>query len=134
MKIPVENLRSATEEEILGSELVKQDLDSQLQELTGKGSRSRGYVDLTGTPTPPYLDQNQAPLETGEPPVKRLHLYGKQPPPEGYYQTRPLAEQATALEPAVEAPATDLDLSQAQPNSQDLDVMTLVVRISVFLP
>ena len=71
LKIPVENLRAATEEETLGTTLVQQELQEHQKELTKHGSKARGFLDLTqaSRPPPPQVEQNSDepnPVETEE--------------------------------------------------------------------
>ena len=66
LKLSVEHVRSATSEEIMGKQMVDDELDDQFVHVHHEG-QSRGYVDL--------LPQNP-PM----PPARRK-LLGKRPPP-----------------------------------------------------
>ena len=59
LKVPVENLRSATEEEIIGHTMVREHLEQHLQEVSGQASKNRGFLDLTDSQPPviPLLNQ-----------------------------------------------------------------------------
>lgn len=112
MKIPVENLRAATEEEVLGHQMVQEHLGDHLKDLSGQGTKTRGYIDLSNA-APPILDQNQTPLAPGAqvtteevPAVGRIRCLRKRPPPAGFYDEPPLQIPRTGEAEQNAAPAT----------------------------
>ena len=74
LKVSLEHVRAATSEEILGKQMVDEELDDQFIHLERNG-QSRGYVDLT----------EQGPLV----PPGRCRVLGKRPPPPDWVEPEP---------------------------------------------
>ena len=98
LKVPVENLRSATEEETLGHQLVQEELDEHMKEISGHGSKARGFLDLTDAQSPD-VDNSAPALQPGQqvtteevPLLGRRRVTGKRNPPAGFYEDPPEAK------------------------------------------
>ena len=74
LKVSLEHVRAATSEEILGKQMVDEELDDQFIHLDRNG-QSRGYVDLT----------EQGPVV----PPGRCRVSGKRPPPPDWVEPEP---------------------------------------------
>ena len=74
LKVSLEHVRAATSEEILGKQMVDEELDDQFIHLERNG-QSRGYVDLT----------EQGPVV----PPGRCRVLGKRPPPPDWVEPEP---------------------------------------------
>ena len=98
LKVPVENLRSATEEETLGHQLVQEELDEHMKEISGHGAKARGFLDLTDAQSPD-VDNSAPALQPGQqvtteevPLLGRRRVTGKRNPPAGFYEDPPEAK------------------------------------------
>lgn len=98
LKVPVENLRTATEEETLGHQIVQEELEEHMKDISGHGSKARGFLDLTET-QPPEVDQSTPALQPGQhvtteevPLLGRRRVTGKRHPPAGFYDEVPEAK------------------------------------------
>ena len=65
LRIPVENVRPATEEEVLGHDMVSQELQDHQKELSQQGSKARGFLDLNDA-GPPVVNNSEQPLLPGQ--------------------------------------------------------------------
>ena len=74
LKVSLEHVRSATSEEILGKQMVDEELDDQFVHLERNG-QSRGYIDLT----------EQGPVDV----PGRCRVSGKRPPPPEWVEPEP---------------------------------------------
>lgn len=83
LKVSLEHVRSATSEEILGKQMVDEELDDQFVHLERNG-QSRGYVDLT----------EQGPVDI----PARCRVSGKRPPPPEWVEPEPT--EPPALRPS----------------------------------
>ena len=96
LRIPVENVRPATEEEVLGHDVVSEELQDHQKDLSQQGSKARGFLDLNNA-DPPVVDATADPLPPGhqvtteEVPevLGRRRVTGKRPPPAGFYDEDP---------------------------------------------
>ena len=105
LKLSVEHVRSATSEEVMGKQMVDDELDDQFVHVHHEG-QSRGYVDL--------LPQNP-PI----PPARRK-LLGKRPPPPDWEDLEEDAKRNREVDPRFEIPVED-GLSFVEPPADAAD-------------
>ena len=99
LRIPVENVRPATEEEVLGHDMVSQELQDHQKELSQQGSKARGFLDLNDA-GPPVVNNSEQPLLPGQhvtteevqDVLGRRRVTGKRPPPAGFYDEDPASK------------------------------------------
>ena len=127
LKVPCENVRAATEEEVVGHEIVQTELEDHQKQLNTHGSKARGFLDLSSTPSPP-VPEDVVPLKGSQqvtpeevPLMGRRRCLFKRPPPEGFYEEQKAVEPASKVIVQEDIPeASETDMPQVDPEVEPI--------------